>query len=231
MAPSCFAHGVVCCCPADGRLLIASASQDKNVRIWAVQREGWEAPPAPSTPPPTAITTAITRGSAAQGGSDLLQRLTRYAPKQLLHTGRHVYRATLESLLLGHEDWVQSVAWKPPAWEEGKRVQHACLLSASMDRSLMIWRPEATSGAPGQTDCGARMHMCGIEHQHCGGGVRMHPRHTGAPAPHPHAHALFEAERCVDPVARSVKNSATSNHDNGAPGCAALLAPASTKLA
>ena len=52
---------------------------------------------------------------------------------------------------MGHEDWVHSVAWQPPrsrgnAGEAAE--QPLCVLSASMDRTMMLWRPDPDLGAP-----------------------------------------------------------------------------------
>ena len=52
---------------------------------------------------------------------------------------------TMEALLVGHEDWVFSVAWQP---DQGAEPAAPCLLSASMDRTMMLWRPEASTGLP-----------------------------------------------------------------------------------
>jgi len=57
----------------------------------------------------------------------------------------------MEALLVGHEDWVFSAAWQPdqasvPSVPAESAVP--CLLSASMDRTMMLWRPEASSGGP-----------------------------------------------------------------------------------
>ncbi len=51
---------------------------------------------------------------------------------------------TMEALLVGHEDWVFSAAWQP---DQDAESAAPCLLSASMDRTMMLWRPEASSGA------------------------------------------------------------------------------------
>lgn len=49
----------------------------------------------------------------------------------------------LETVLYAHEDWVAQVVWKPPTLnEEGKLVQPPCLLSISMDRTIIIWEPD-----------------------------------------------------------------------------------------
>lgn len=73
----------------------------------------------------------------------------RYAPGTELATEKHTYTAALEALLVGHEDWVHSVAWQPPGVSrDGAAKQPLCVLSASMDRTMMLWRPDAATGVP-----------------------------------------------------------------------------------
>jgi len=50
----------------------------------------------------------------------------------------HVF---LETLLLGHEDWVSAVAWVPVPLG-----QPPLLLSTSMDRNMVLWAPGAATG-------------------------------------------------------------------------------------
>ena len=45
---------------------------------------------------------------------------------------------TLEAMLVGHEDSVSSVAWHPTS-------SKPCLLSSSMDRTLLLWTADETS--------------------------------------------------------------------------------------
>ena len=57
----------------------------------------------------------------------------------------------LESVLVGHEDWVHSVVWQPASPLQTGAAQppplrQPCLLSASMDRTMMLWRPDAATG-------------------------------------------------------------------------------------
>lgn len=59
------------------------------------------------------------------------------------------YQISLESLLVGHEDWVYSVEWQPPLISPGEGSEYFqpfSILSASMDKTMMIWKPEKTSG-------------------------------------------------------------------------------------
>ncbi|KAL4430983.1 hypothetical protein ABPG75_006239 [Micractinium tetrahymenae] len=143
----------------DGKLLLASASQDKNVRVWAVQLQ------QPGHQPLDKAAAANGHSTEALSGTALL---TRFAPKPLIRTAQNEYSATLEALLIGHEDWVHSVAWHPrvprsssgsdgncstagaggssASAQSGGTSQPACLLSASMDRTMMIWRPDPATG-------------------------------------------------------------------------------------
>ena len=57
----------------------------------------------------------------------------------------HIYRYVLmfHALLMGHEDWVNSVHWQPPhITESGIYHQPLVLASASADKSIMIWKPD-----------------------------------------------------------------------------------------
>ena len=49
----------------------------------------------------------------------------------------------MDALLVGHEDWVFSAAWQPQLVAGSA----PCLLTASMDRTMMLWRPEPSAGA------------------------------------------------------------------------------------
>lgn len=74
--------------------------------------------------------------------------LSSYIEGPVFSYGSNSYQISLDSLLIGHEDWVYSVEWKPPFMksEEGIVFQPQGLLSASMDKTMMIWQPEKTSG-------------------------------------------------------------------------------------
>lgn len=103
-------------------LLLASASQDKYVRLWRVH-EGAELPVATSVQDPLQDT-----------------------PGKLLSNKNHRFEAagvpyslTFEALLLGHEDWIYTISWK-------RSVDRLQLLSASADNSLAIWEVDISSG-------------------------------------------------------------------------------------
>jgi len=88
----------------------------------------------------------------------------RYAPRPHLSAGSHTYWVTLESLLIGHEDWLHSVCWRPlpPKAAAAAAADHAgsatsggaaaveapsrsdvTLLTTSQDRSMMLWGYDA----------------------------------------------------------------------------------------
>ncbi|KAF3833801.1 hypothetical protein F7725_025005 [Dissostichus mawsoni] len=53
-----------------------------------------------------------------------------------------VFAVTLETVLAGHENWVYGVHWQPPVYKGGELQQPLSLLSASMDKTMIIWAPE-----------------------------------------------------------------------------------------
>jgi elongator complex protein 2 len=75
--------------------------------------------------------------------------LASYIEGPVLVAGSSSYQISLESLLIGHEDWVYSVEWQPPSItsvEETTYHQPQSILSASMDKTMMIWQPERKTG-------------------------------------------------------------------------------------
>lgn len=106
-------------------LILASASQDKYIRLWRIH-QGKELPTAAANQDPSL-------GSFMPGRS-LSNKAHRFKAGEL------DYSATFEALLLGHEDWIYSTKWRSYA---GDKLQ---LLSASADNSLAIWQPDETTG-------------------------------------------------------------------------------------
>ncbi|KAG1654228.1 hypothetical protein FOA52_004504, partial [Chlamydomonas sp. UWO 241] len=177
---------------ASSQLLLASACQDRYARVWSIVAEGGEA--VPSAAAPATATAAETTANAdaannaagasgAPGGAGTgagtgaygttgdgsgADEIARYAPKLIFPVGGgRTLRASLEALLIGHEDWVHSVRWRPAAGaavvEPGSSVAEAgragggglhvalprdqlCLLTSSMDRTMMLWQHEQRSG-------------------------------------------------------------------------------------
>ena len=101
-------------------LMLASASQDKYIRLWRITRVEKN-----TRNDDNSLSEAF-----EQALSNKVHRLT---------ISQCSYNITFEALLLGHEDWIYSIAWH----RDSDRLQ---LLSASADNSLAIWQSEESSG-------------------------------------------------------------------------------------
>lgn len=104
-------------------IFLVSSSQDKGIRIWKV---------------------ALHQSLSNSGGEI---SLASYIKGPMFTAGSSSYQISMESLLVGHEDWVYSVAWQPPLLvNENECYQPQSILSASMDKTMMIWQPEKVTG-------------------------------------------------------------------------------------
>lgn len=111
-------------------ILLVSSSQDKGIRIWKMTLRG-----------------SLTNNQGTYRKEEI--SLASYIEGPVLVAGSSSYQISLESLLIGHEDWVYSVEWQPPSItsvEETTYHQPQSILSASMDKTMMIWQPERKTG-------------------------------------------------------------------------------------
>jgi elongator complex protein 2 len=119
------------------RLLLASASQDKYVRVWSIRRV---------EPPISSIPAAAGVANSGSNSNSIVAHLSKYAPRPVFDADG-MCSAVLEALLIGHEDWVHSVQWKPQRrGGGGTNKKRPCLLSSSMDRTMMLWEPDVATG-------------------------------------------------------------------------------------
>ncbi|XP_053099846.1 elongator complex protein 2 isoform X2 [Hemicordylus capensis] len=56
------------------------------------------------------------------------------------------FSVLLDSVLAGHENWVYAIHWQPSFFKDGRMEQPMRLLSASMDKTVILWAPDDESG-------------------------------------------------------------------------------------
>lgn len=105
-------------------LIIASASQDKYIRLWRIHR-------GQDLPKSNGALSDPTLGIHAR--ASLSNKAHRFA------TATQLFSVTFEALLLGHEDWIYTASWH----RFNGRLQ---LLSASADNSLAVWEADEETG-------------------------------------------------------------------------------------
>ncbi|XP_063978697.1 elongator complex protein 2 [Diachasmimorpha longicaudata] len=54
-----------------------------------------------------------------------------------------LFEVTLESILSGHDHWVYGLHWHPPVLTDGEWKRPNKLLSSALDKTLIIWEPNA----------------------------------------------------------------------------------------
>ncbi|KAI0024430.1 RNA polymerase II Elongator subunit [Xylariomycetidae sp. FL0641] len=108
-------------------LLLASASQDKYIRLWRFHKG--EELPAAAADGADPSTGAYLPGKSPSNKAYWLQ------------AGENRFSITFEALLLGHDDWIYSAKWFPSPSAE--KLQ---LLSTSADNTLAIWEADPSSG-------------------------------------------------------------------------------------
>lgn len=104
-------------------LFLASCSQDCLIRIWKVYMK-----PTSLETEDDGIRLKENTFTIQNGGTSI------------------TVAVTLETLLTGHENWVNSVHWLPAYYEDGVLQQKVRLLSVSTDKSMILWGPEKDSG-------------------------------------------------------------------------------------
>lgn len=121
-------------------LLLATAAQDRRVRLWKFEK---------TTAKPEAIArrldpSALLKQLEANEEGQL--EIEQHATIVSLPNGDR-WSIQLESVILGHDDWVLSAQWMPKVvGKNGKLEQLPRLLTASMDKTMVVWTPDAESG-------------------------------------------------------------------------------------
>ncbi|KAI0216513.1 Elongator subunit elp2 [Massospora cicadina] len=110
--------------PDGGSLTLASAGQDRSIRVWKLAPLGVE--------------------NKAEGLAEVMARMGLGTRAHAFQVGPETrWSVMLDALLVGHDDWVYSVSWHPP---QVPGQQPARLVSASADKSLMVWSPDPDTG-------------------------------------------------------------------------------------
>jgi len=134
-------------------MFVASGSQDSKIRVWEIkaQQVGAATTDMPSS---SGLNTELEVEDDAVEGEVIVEidedELESEARLKFVVEGVQ-YAVLLESLLVGHEDWVTSVTWMPTvttttaAGSAPEEVEYR-LFSTSMDRNMVIWSPDESAG-------------------------------------------------------------------------------------
>lgn len=123
-----------------GDLLLASASQDKYIRLWRVH-QGTELP----TQAAAASDPTVGAYLPGKSPSNKAYRFrTCSSPQERRRQQQQDYSVTFESLLFNHDDWIYSAKWHTKSSPSSPGTLQ--LLSTSADNSLAIWESDPTSG-------------------------------------------------------------------------------------
>ncbi|EFW99965.1 RNA polymerase 2 elongator [Grosmannia clavigera kw1407] len=122
-----------------GDVLLASASQDKYIRLWRIRR-GDDMPTTAAAAPAADPLSSLLLPSSTASPAGKAHRMQAAAT-----AGGAVYSVTFEALLLGHEDWIYSARWDRVKTQD-QNGHGLRLLSASADNSLAVWEADTASG-------------------------------------------------------------------------------------
>ncbi|XP_061903182.1 elongator complex protein 2 isoform X1 [Entelurus aequoreus] len=114
-----------------GDLLLASCSQDCLIRVWRLCAKSGKG-----------------ARNAAEEDDDGVIKMKEdiFQVQEEERDVSSVFAVSLETILAGHENRVYGVHWQPPSYTGGQLQQPLRLLSASMDKTMILWAPEEGSG-------------------------------------------------------------------------------------
>ncbi|XP_069476708.1 elongator complex protein 2 isoform X2 [Ambystoma mexicanum] len=113
----------------DGNLFLASCAQDCVIRIWKI----------------------FSKAAMPSDRENQIDDVSSIKLKEKVLSVKSgnaetTYVVTLEALLAAHENSVYAVHWQPSYAKDGKVHQPMRLLSASMDKTMILWAPDEESG-------------------------------------------------------------------------------------
>lgn len=125
---------------APGEVLLASGSQDHYIRLWRVSRrirsDDELATPAANGDEMDELDAAL---AAVEDEAEL-----RVKAHDFSVDGEGDFSCANEAVLLGHDAWVTGLNWAPADETGSPRLE---LLSASADRSMILWSPVSAGAA------------------------------------------------------------------------------------
>lgn len=142
---------------APGDVLLASGSQDNYIRLWRISRRP-ATTVSPSAPTPTSApeSSAITGLDALDAFEEALASSAaddgelRVKAHDFTVAGDGDFSCASEAVLLGHDAWVTGLNWAPTLPSSSSSASSTSslrLLSASADRSLILWTPLPSGAA------------------------------------------------------------------------------------
>ncbi|XP_071944590.1 elongator complex protein 2-like [Antedon mediterranea] len=108
----------------EGDLLLASCGQDCFIRLWRISPEKDD--------------------TLQNQNQDIKIQGNRFSVTCQDKTKE--FMVSLESVLVGHENWVYDIHWRSAEFQDGVHHQPMHLVSASMDKTMIIWKLDTDSG-------------------------------------------------------------------------------------
>lgn len=128
---------------APGEVLLASGSQDNYIRLWRISRRSTSASDGASAQPTATGLDALDALEEALAAAD--DGELRVKAHDFTVAGDGEFSCASEAVLLGHDAWVTALNWAPSSSASTTTGPASLrLLSASADRSLILWTPVAS---------------------------------------------------------------------------------------
>ncbi|KAJ3153042.1 Elongator subunit elp2 [Geranomyces michiganensis] len=131
----------------EGDLMVATASQDKYIRIWKISKASDATGKSAADDFTAQMMSALADAGLDEGALQLSTKA--HLMEVEAASSKHTFSVMFDALLMAHDDWVHSANWQPAVLDASKKtyIQPMSLVSASADKSIMIWRPDSASEA------------------------------------------------------------------------------------